>query len=178
MADHNEILEAANDIIKNVTPGNPNAMTASNKAIALALISIAQDVHAMRGDMDEMRKMTRTLDEIRGRLNFRRWQDASPRWIYNWQLMWMKFIEGILMIIPNQWNQREDFNNNQIRFIKMPNDLLRLLVFSTFVNTDINLKWSLHWINLIHFNSLLDQSQMIRGMIVWRDLQWFLPDWS
>ena len=78
MADHNEILEAANDIIKNVTPGNPNAMTASNKAIALALISIAQDVHAMRGDMDEMRKMTRTLDEIRGRLNFRRWQDAKP----------------------------------------------------------------------------------------------------
>lgn len=72
MTDHNEILEAANDIIKNVTPGNPNAMTASNKAIALALISIAQDVHAMRGDMDEMRKMTRTLDEIRGRLNFRR----------------------------------------------------------------------------------------------------------
>lgn len=72
MADHNEILEAANDIIKNVTPGNPNAMVASNKAIALALISIAQDVHAMRGDMDEMRKMTRTLDEIRGRLNFRR----------------------------------------------------------------------------------------------------------
>ena len=78
MADHNEILEAANDIIKNVTPGNPNAMVASNKAIALALISIAQDVHAMRGDMDEMRKMTRTLDEIRGRLNFRRWQDAKP----------------------------------------------------------------------------------------------------
>ena len=88
MADHNEILEAANDIIKNVTPGNPNAMVASNKAIALALISIAQDVHAMRGDMDEMRnsiaqdvhamrgdmdemrKMTRTLDEIRGRLNY------------------------------------------------------------------------------------------------------------
>ena len=29
MTDHNEILEAANDIIKNVTPGNPNAMTAS-----------------------------------------------------------------------------------------------------------------------------------------------------
>ncbi len=54
MADHNEILEAANDIIKNVTPGNPNAMVASNKAIALALISIAQDVHAMRGDMDEI----------------------------------------------------------------------------------------------------------------------------
>ena len=72
MADHNEILEAASAIIKNVTPGNPNAMVASNKAIALALISIAQDVHAMRGDMDEMRKMTRTLDEIRGRLNFRR----------------------------------------------------------------------------------------------------------
>ena len=88
MTDHNEILEAANDIIKNVTPGNPNAMVASNKAIALALISIAQDVHAMRGDMDEMRnsiaqdvhamrgdmdemrKMTRTLDEIRGRLNY------------------------------------------------------------------------------------------------------------
>ena len=70
MADHNEILEAANDIIKNVTPGNPNAMVASNKAIALALISIAQDVHAMRGDMDEMRKMTRTLDEIRGATRF------------------------------------------------------------------------------------------------------------
>ena len=68
MTDHNEIREAANDIIKNVTPGDPNAMTASNKAIALALISIAQDVHAMRGDMDEMRKMTRALDEIRVQL--------------------------------------------------------------------------------------------------------------
>lgn len=72
MTDHNEICEAASDIIKNVTPGNPNAMVASNKAIALALISIAQDVHAMRGDMDEMRKMTRTLDEIRVQLGFRR----------------------------------------------------------------------------------------------------------
>ena len=72
MVDNNEILEAANNIIKNVTPGNPNAMVASNKAIALALISIAQDVHAMRGDMDEMRKMTRTLDEIRVQLGFRR----------------------------------------------------------------------------------------------------------
>ena len=118
MADHNEILEAANDIIKNVTPGNPNAMVASNKAIALALISIAQDVHAMRGDMDEMRKMTRTLDEIRGRLNFRRWQDASPRWIYNWQLMWMKFIEGLPLwsFQINETNEN-DSNNNQIRFI-------------------------------------------------------------
>lgn len=94
MADHNEILEAANDIIKNVTPGNPNAMTASNKAIALALISIAQDVHAMRGDMDEMRKMTRTLDEIRVQLGFRRWQDISPRWIDN----------------QCEWNSSRDFS--------------------------------------------------------------------
>ena len=58
------------DVIKNVPPGNPNAMVASNKAIALALISIAQDVHAMRGDMDEMRKMTRALDEIMVQLGF------------------------------------------------------------------------------------------------------------
>lgn len=108
MADHNEILEAANDIIKNVTPGNPNAMVASNKAIALALISIAQDVHAMRGDMDEMRKMTRTLDEIRGRLNFRRWQERQPSMNLQLTINVNEIHRGSpFMIIPNQWNQRE-----------------------------------------------------------------------
>ena len=37
--------------------------------------------------------------------------------------------------VTNKQTNENDFNNNQIRFIKMSNGLLGLLVFSTFVNT-------------------------------------------
>ena len=60
------------DIIKNVTPGNPNAMIRQQQGNRIGVDLDRQDVHAMRGDMDEMRKMTRALDEIRGQLGFRR----------------------------------------------------------------------------------------------------------
>ena len=60
------------DIIKNVTPGNPNAMIRQQQGNRIGVDLDRQDVHAMRGDMDEMRKMTRALDEIRVQLGFRR----------------------------------------------------------------------------------------------------------
>ena len=56
------------DIIKNVTPGNPNAMIRQQQGNRIGVDLDRQDVHAMRGDMDEMRKMTRALDEIRVQL--------------------------------------------------------------------------------------------------------------
>ena len=70
------------DIIKNVTPGNPNAMIRQQQGNRIGVDLDRQDVHAMRGDMDEMRKMTRALDEIRGATRFTG-ADISPRWIYN-----------------------------------------------------------------------------------------------
>lgn len=69
------------DIIKNVTPGNPNAMIRQQQGNRIGVDLDRQDGHAMRGDMDEMRKMTRALDEIRG--NSVSGADITPRWIYN-----------------------------------------------------------------------------------------------
>ena len=56
------------DIIKNVTPGNPNAMIRQQQGNRIGVDLDRQDVNVLRGDMDEMRKMTRALDEIRVQL--------------------------------------------------------------------------------------------------------------
>ena len=74
------------DIIKNVTPGNPNAMIRQQQGNRIGVDLDRPGVNVLRGDMDEMRKMTRALDEIRVQLGFLHWHDISPRWIYNWQI--------------------------------------------------------------------------------------------
>ena len=50
------------DIIKNVTPGNPNAMIRQQQGNRIGINLDRPGVNVLRGDMDEMRKMTHTLD--------------------------------------------------------------------------------------------------------------------
>ena len=74
------------DIIKNVTPGNPNAMIRQQQGNLIGVDLDRPGVNVLRGDMDEMRKMTRALDEIRVQLGSLALTSAPPRWIYNWQI--------------------------------------------------------------------------------------------
>ncbi len=68
-----DLIEKADGIINGIDFGNSDmTMAESNVAIAAALLSIARDVHAMRDDLDTMRGMARTLDEIKVQLGFRR----------------------------------------------------------------------------------------------------------
>ena len=51
-----------------MTPGNPNAMIRQQQGNRIGVDLDRPGVNVLRGDMDEMRKMTRALDEIRGQL--------------------------------------------------------------------------------------------------------------
>ena len=66
------------DIIKNVTPGNPNAMIRQQQGNLIGVDLDRPGVNVLRGDMDEMRKMTRALDEIRVQLGSLALTSAPP----------------------------------------------------------------------------------------------------